>query len=87
MWIKESIMEEEAKQESIADLVNDFLANTSHSEEDCMLVYALYTLLLDTSVETAGLEMENSLLERRLEIAENAVKRLEKEAKECKYTA
>lgn len=75
----------ETTEKTIATAVNDFLANPSHSEEDCHLVFILYSTVLDMIADNSTLEMENSMLERQIEIAENAIQRLEKEAKEPKY--
>ena len=76
---------ENTETKSVAELVNDFLANPIHSEEECQLVFHLYSTLLDLVADNSVIEMENSLLNRQLEIAENAILRMEKEAKEPKY--
>lgn len=75
----------ETTEKTIADAVNDFLASPSHSEEDCHLVFVLYSTLLDMIADNSTLEMENSMLERQIEIAENAIIRLKKETEEPKY--
>ncbi len=75
----------ETNTKSVAEAVNDFLASPNHSEEECELVFSLYSTLLDLIADNAVLEMENSMLNRQIEIAENAIQRMEKEAKEPKY--
>ena len=87
MYDKGGLHMAETDTKNVADMVNDFLANSSHSEEECLLVFHLYSTLLDMIADNAVLEMENSMLTRQLEIAENAILRMEKEAKEPKYLA
>lgn len=76
----------DTEKKSIIDMVNDFLADKNHTDEDCTLVFTLYSMLLDSATENAVLEMENSLLEREINIAENAIVRLNEE-KDNAYTA
>ena len=74
------------EEKSIVDKVNDFLSDSKHTEEDCALVFTLYGSMLDLATENACLEMENSMLTRQINIAENAILRLNKEKDET-YTA
>ena len=75
------------EEETMVDRVNDFLTDSNHSDDDCELVFTLYGIILNLANENAVLTMENSLLEREIRIAENAILRMEKEAKEPKYLA
>ena len=74
------------EKKGLADAVNDFLSNGVHSEEDCALVFTLYSTMLDLATEISVLEMENSMLNRQIDIAENAIVRLNEE-KDKIYTA
>ena len=80
-------MSEEVQKTSMTDLVNDFLADPASSDESCALVFNLYRTLLEIAQENAVLEMENCLLEREIEIANNTIKKLNKELEEPKYVA
>lgn len=73
------------EKETIAERVNDFLIDPNHTDEDCELVFTLYGIILNTMQENAALDMENSLLEREIRIAENALLRLQTEKDKPKY--
>ena len=76
----------DTEEKSIAEKVNDFLSNMNHSEEDCFLVFTLYNMVLDLATDNSCLDMEVSMLNRQIDIAERAIIRLNEE-KDKVYTA
>lgn len=61
------------KENSLFERAADFIEDSNSDDEAVNLVYELYQLVLALANENGSLELENSMLERQLTIAENYI--------------
>ena len=66
-------------EKTIVEEVMEFIRNTSNKDSIVEMVATLYDTILELARENGALELENSLLTRQLDIAENHILNMEKD--------